>query len=211
MEEALRQYGQLRAGSATASKEFIGAELEASQGDLEEAQEALMAFKIENRVGSLSGMVYEQQELISDLRMRRDDARASKQLDEATRYDQLIAQREAELQDLVRLSISYDALEANVKQAQETYDFLLEKQTEAKLTENEVMAVGYIQVLGEARPPAGPVSPYNYKLLAMGVIVSLAVGVVLAFVWAFVESAAGSEKKQRGDQPVQGAAEVSKS
>ena len=142
--------------------------------------------------------------------MRRDDARAAEDLAEAASYDGLIAQREAELQDLVRLSIEYDALEANVEQARETYDFLLEKQTEAKLTENEVMAVGYIQVLGEAHPPAGPVSRYNYKLLAMGLIVSLAVGVVMAFVWAFIESAPETEKK-RGDGPVQGAAEASKS
>jgi uncharacterized protein involved in exopolysaccharide biosynthesis len=203
MDVALQQYGQLRARSATMSRQFIAAESETTRQELQQAQDALIAFKIENRIGSLDGMISEQQELLSGLRSRRDDAWATGSQDKAHNFDQLIAQREAELQDLVRLSAQYEILQADVRQIRDTYDFLLTKQTEAKLTENETLTVGFIQVLGEASPPSRPVSPYNFKILALGGMVSLALGVVIAFVWEFIASATMSKEK-RGDQEVQG-------
>lgn len=202
MEEALRQYGQLRARSATMTKEFIAAQLETSRQELEEAQQALTGFKVENRIGTLKGMVDEQQQLLHDLRLRRDEAQAQGATEATSNYDQLIAQREVELQDLVRLSTQNDALEARVQQAQQAYALLLSKETEAKLTENEVLALGYIQTLGEAHPPSKPVSTYDYKLIAMGAIVSLAVGVVLSFVWEFITFTPEADATKRTTQVV---------
>jgi uncharacterized protein involved in exopolysaccharide biosynthesis len=66
------------------------------------------------------------------------------------------------------------------------------------------LTVGFIQVLGEARPSSKPISPYNFKAVALGGMVSLAMGVVIAFAWEFVGSATASKEVQ----VVQGAAEA---
>jgi uncharacterized protein involved in exopolysaccharide biosynthesis len=209
LEEALRQYGQLRADSVTMSKELISVELEASWQKLQQSEESFIAFKIENHVGSLTGMITEQQELLRTLRLWRDESSAKGLDDRAQNYDHLIARREAELQNLVRLSAEYGALEADVQHAQRAYNLLLEKETEVRLTESEALGVGFIQVLGEARLPSGPNSPYNYKVLAFGLVVSLALGVALAFIWAFLASAKTAEEElEEPESVVQGIAKV---
>lgn len=207
LEAALPQYGQLRARPATISKQFITRELEAVQQEVQQAEETLITLKIENRIGSLDQMIEEQQLLLRSLRFNRDEAWATGSLDIAQNYDQIITQREAELQDLVRLSTQYNSLQSNVLQLRSTYDFLLQKRTEAKLTENEALAVGFIQVLGEASPSSRAVSPYDIRILALGGMVSLALGVVIAFVWESITLTKASEEKQV-DQEAKGTTAV---
>ena len=190
------------AGSATMSNQFIAAELEVSRQEVQAAQEALIAFQVENRIGSLKGMINEQQELLRTLRLWRDEAWARGTPEQVEKFNQALIQREAELQDLVRLSAEYEALEADVQQAQGAYDFLLGKETEAKLTENEALAVGFIQVLGEATPPLRPISPYNFKILALGGIVSLGLAVVIAFLWDVIAPVTPSEEEEGREEPV---------
>ncbi|MBW2037939.1 MAG: hypothetical protein JRI41_10805, partial [Deltaproteobacteria bacterium] len=105
----------------------------------------------------------------------------------AAQYDRIIAEREIELQNLIHLSTKYETLQTAVEQAQATYNLLLAKETEAKLKENEILNVGFIQALGEAQEPTLPVSPLNPTIIALGSVVSLTLGIMLAFVLEYVE------------------------
>jgi len=187
-EVGLRHYGQVLARSATTSREFISSQLETTRLELEQAKEALTTFRIENKVGTLDGALESQQSLLRSLRFQRDQAWAEGNEEKAAQYDELIAEREVELQNLIHLSTEYEALETAVERAQSTYALLLAKETEAKLKENEILHVGFIQALGEARKPRQPVSPLNPTIIALGGVVSLIIGIMLAFVLEYVET-----------------------
>ena len=92
-----------------------------------------------------------------------------------------------ELQNLLVLRPQYTALKAATSQARGTYDMLLDRQTQAKLKENEIENVGFISVLGPARKPSQPV-PFSPKMALLGAAVSLVVGVLLAFGWEYLET-----------------------
>lgn len=187
-EMGLSTYGQVLARSATASRKFISSQLETTGLELKQAKEALTIFRIENKVGTLNGAINMQQDLLSSLRLRRDDALAKGDMEMAAQYDKLIAEREVELQNTIHLSAEYEALQTAVDQAQETYNLLLAKRTEATLKENEILHVGFIQALGEAPVPQRPVSPLNLAIIALGGVVSLIIGVMLAFVLEYVKT-----------------------
>jgi diguanylate cyclase (GGDEF)-like protein len=188
VEKGLEYYGELRARGLTITREFIEKELAVLRQELQDAEEELITLKIEHRIGSLDQMIQQQQELLRNLRLNRDQALAKGLASEAQKYDELIIQREEELQDLVRQSATYNALEAEVQQKRDTYDFLLQKQAEAKLTENEALGVGFIQVLSPAQPPSRPVAPLKLQIVVLGGVVSLALGVVIALVWESITS-----------------------
>jgi len=159
---------------------------------LDQAEQELIAFKIEHKVGGLDGLIASQQGLIRSLNLERDQALATGQTSVAAAYDRLIAEREAELQQLIGLSTTYTQLERTVDQLQGTYGLLLEKETEAQLKENEILNVSFIQVIGEARVPSKPKPPIRWSTVALGGVVSLITGIMIAFVWEYVE---------RGQQP----------
>ena len=75
-----------------------------------------------------------------------------------------------------------------VRQADTLYNYLLDKETEAKLKENEALHLSFVQVLGPARPPSHPLPPINFKILALGAVISLILGVGLAFLWEYLET-----------------------
>jgi len=192
MRLALRRYGEIRARSATMAREFIQQQLEIVGQQLDQAEQELIAFKIEHKVGGLDGLIASQQGLIRSLNLERDQALATGQTSVAAAYDRLIAEREAELQQLIGLSTTYTQLERTVDQLQGTYGLLLEKETEAQLKENEILNVSFIQVIGEARVPSKPKPPIRWSTVALGGVVSLITGIMIAFVWEYVE---------RGQQP----------
>jgi succinoglycan biosynthesis transport protein ExoP len=103
-------------------------------------------------------------------------------------YDRLITQKEGELLTLLGLSKEYDSLQRAVAQVEGSYNFLQSKENEAKLKETTALGVGYIQVVEKARTPDAPAQSNLARLLALGVIASLAAGVILAFIIEFFES-----------------------
>jgi uncharacterized protein involved in exopolysaccharide biosynthesis len=86
------------------------------------------------------------------------------------------------------LGDEYEALRESIKRAESYYTFLKDKETEAKLKENEVLQVAFIQVIEPARPPTNPVSSFNIQIFALGGVLSLVVSGVLAFVLEYLES-----------------------
>lgn len=204
--EALAYYGELLARSSEMSKEFISAQLDLARQELDRAQTALMQFKIENKIGSLDDDISQQTNLVRALNRSRDDAIASGDFAKADSYDELIAQRERELQALLSLSAQYQALQSAVVQASTTYDYLLSKEAEAKITENQTRNVSFILVVEPASPPRRSTSTISASILALGAVLSLILGVAVAFVWEYIESSDIRWEEKQGDvsqqQPV---------
>ncbi len=101
-------------------------------------------------------------------------------------YDRLIAQQEAELERLLKLTTEYDELVRNVNRIQSNYNFLSDKENEAKLKQSQANNVSFIQIIEPARMPDRPAPSRTPKMLAVGSIVSLVAGIILAFVLEFI-------------------------
>ncbi len=188
MQVALQQYGEVRTRPKAMSREFITSQLEATRQDLDKAHEALTAFLVRNKIGDLQQRISLQQNLINDLRKNQDLASAGGELQEVANYDQLILQREVELQNLLRLDSDYASLKSAVERGNSTYEFLLGKETEAKLKENETLTLGFIQLIGSASRPTNPLPRVQMSILAVGGVLSLVLGIIIAFMWHSLET-----------------------
>ena len=201
---ALAYYGELLAQSSGASREFISAQLEVARQELDRAQMALMQFKIENKIGSLNDGINQQTSFIRSLRLSRDDAMASNDTTKANAYDVLIAQREQELQALLNLSAQYQALESEVAQAANTYDYLLSKEAEAQISENQISNVSFILVVEPATAPRRSISTFSKSILVLGAVLSLVLGIAVAFAWEYLETSNIRQEEAHSDsQPQQ--------
>jgi uncharacterized protein involved in exopolysaccharide biosynthesis len=181
MDKASHSFGELSAGSLTANKEFIEQQLPEVKKELDEAKLALVQFQMESKFGSLDALINEQQSLIIYLKRRQDEALASDDQLTVDMYDKIIATRELELQELLTLTFEYDDIRARVRRIEEVHSNLLNKKLEAELKENEVMSAKFIRII-PATEPRHPLPRFNIGLLMVGGVVSLAVGVMTAFV-----------------------------
>ncbi|MCB0190838.1 MAG: hypothetical protein KDJ65_02740 [Anaerolineae bacterium] len=194
MVQGLLKYGEIMSRGASNGRSFIDMQLDQIGKDLEEAQQKLITFKIENRIGDLDSVVSSQQILIRSLNLSRDEALAKGDMQTASNYDDLISERTLELQDQVQLSNQYAALQDKVTQLSQTHNFLLEKQIEAQLKEDAISNLGFIQPLSEARVPTDPEPPIRVSLLALGFALSLVLGVVLVFILEYLENQLNTSK-----------------
>ncbi|MCD6520878.1 MAG: hypothetical protein J7M05_13250 [Anaerolineae bacterium] len=112
-------------------------------------------------------------------------------------YDQVIAEREAELRKLLDLYIQYKTLEQNLAQIQNNYNFLKAKENEARLKQLQAERLGYIQITEPARKPDAPVPSKMPQLLAVGAAVSILTGFILSFLIEFLGSLRRAARKQR--------------
>jgi uncharacterized protein involved in exopolysaccharide biosynthesis len=158
-----------------------------------------MQFKIENKISTLEDGISQQTGLIRALRLSRDNAMADNAIAKANAYDVLIAQREQELQNLLNLSAQYQLLEAAVKRAENTYEFLLSKEADARIAENQLSSVNFIQLVEPADPPDNSISTFKNSLFILGVVLSLALGIAVAFVWEYIESGKVQEEETQDD------------
>jgi len=186
MDNAARYFGEMSAGSITANKEFIQQQLREIKDELDAARAALMQFQIENRISSLEGLLNSQEDLITTLKTSRDEAQVKSGTEAVSVYDELISKRERELQDLILLGSEYEILQDDVKRIKDVYQSLLDKETEAKLKENEIMSARFIQVI-PASEPSHPLPRFEPKLFLLGAIVSLVLGIMLAFILEYLE------------------------
>lgn len=98
----------------------------------------------------------------------------------------MIVKREAELQDLLALSGEYTELSDRVAQAHTTFNFLLDRQAEAQIKENQILEASYIQIITPARPPSKPVPTFRPKLIVLGAVASIMGGVLLTFLLEYL-------------------------
>ena len=74
-----------------------------------------------------------------------------------------------------------------VERARSTYNFLLDKRAEAQIKENQILELSSIQIITPAYPPKRPVSAISSKLIVLGVVMSLLVGMLLTFLLEYLE------------------------
>jgi uncharacterized protein involved in exopolysaccharide biosynthesis len=179
--------GELSAGSITTNKEFIQEQLREVAVELEAAREALLQFQIENRTGSPSTFLGSPESLLTNLRLRRDQALAEGEDAVAASYDEIIAERERGLQELILVNSEYATLQAKVNRIGETYARLLDKETEAELKENEILSAKFVRVI-PARAPTHPLPRLKTSILFLGAVMSLALGIALAFLLEYLSN-----------------------
>jgi len=200
IQAALKYYGELQAAPAVNSRQFIQQQLDVASEELRQAQQQLTQFQIENNIGMLDTEITSQQSLLRSLQLQRDQAEAEGLLDRVAIYERLIAQHERELQRLVSLNTQYVMLKSNVGRAQSVYNLLLDKLTEATLKENEILNTSFVQIVEPASPPHRPITPLSPKVLVVGAIASIVLGMALAFLLEYVEGLRvemGEEKVQK--------------
>jgi len=180
LDKALHHFGEMSAGSLTANREFIQQQLGEIKADLDTARADLIQFQVENRIGSLSGFLDSQESLVTGLKSRHDQALAEGREATAASYDEIISSRERELQELVLLSAEYEILKDTVHRIESTYANLLGKETEAIIKEDQVRSAKFVQVI-PAGVPSRPLPRLDVKVLLLGGIVSLALGIMVAF------------------------------
>ena len=182
----LSQYAQFAARPTTSMRQFIEEQLDVAQHEYEKAEMELTQFQVTNKIGSLTTAINEQYSLIKTLKTQRDLAEAEGRPERSQALDQLIPQREAEMQNLIGLSSDYYTLSGQVDRARKTYNFMLDKKAEAQIKENQILELGSVQIITPARPPSRPTAPLDPKIVALGAIVSLMAGVLLAFLLEYV-------------------------
>lgn len=200
MTNTTQYFGELNARSIIANRKFIQQLLQEVKAKLDEANETLIQFQIENKVGSLDGVLRSQESLITELKLKRDEALAQGEEAKAENYDQIIAIRQQELQDLIRLGAEYHILQSAVDRIESTYSDLLGKEIEVKLKEDEIASARFIRVI-PAREPSAPLTRVNMQVLILGAVISLALGIMLAFILDYLENVEKNEEKYRGATP----------
>ena len=101
-------------------------------------------------------------------------------------YDTLVTRQEDTLTELLNLTIEYDALLRAVSRVQANYNFLTDKENEARLKESQATNVSFIQIVEPARTPDRPAPSRTPRLLAVGALVSVIAGIILAFILEFL-------------------------
>lgn len=103
-------------------------------------------------------------------------------------YDQIIAQKRAQLSNLIKLGNQYEELVSAVKREEANMAFLLAKENEARLREAQAKSVGFIEIIEPARYPDRQAASKLPRLVLLGGLVSLIAGIILAFLLEFIES-----------------------
>jgi uncharacterized protein involved in exopolysaccharide biosynthesis len=157
--------------------------------ELTAAEAELAQFKIANKLGDLNSAINSHYNLGRSLTMQRDLAWVEGDKARAQALEEVILKREAELQNMIGLSAEYYELVDRVERVRATYDYLLDRRSEAQIKENQILEMGSIQVITPARPPQKPVSAIDSKLIVLGSVVSILAGVLLTFLLEYLEVA----------------------
>lgn len=110
-------------------------------------------------------------------------------------YDTLIAQQEATLVELLTLTTEYSALLRGYSHIESNYNFLADKENEARLKVSQATNVSFIQIIEPARMPDKPAPSRTPRMLMVGALVSLIGGVILAFILEFLSNLRASTRE----------------
>ena len=187
VDEARQYFGELEAQPAASAREFITAQVNDAAQKMQAAKSALADFKATHTISDLQAEIEAQRTIVWNLTLYSSDAAVNGDPGKADRYTKLITQHQAEITRLASLSEEYNALRDDAKQSEDYYTFLVNKETEAKLKENESLQARYIQIVESAYPALEPVSPYDIRILALGFLASLVISFVLVFGLEYIE------------------------
>ncbi len=210
---AIAYYGELRAKSTNAEKALYAEQLRAAEKEFQAAEKALADFRTQNGIFSLESQMSTQQKILEQLQLERDQRWLEKAatvitataiampaiaaplntttvitapvIDPVGEVDQLIAQRQKELDQFTALGPQYNILAQNVEEARSVYQHLLSKYSEAALKVIAVQAANFIQVIKPASAPTASESSWP-KLAVLVLAGSLGLGVMLAFLLEYI-------------------------
>lgn len=202
LETASNYFATLSAGSFTANKEVITRQLEDTQAEWQAAKDALVKFQVENKIGSFTGILESPERLLINAQSARDEALATGRTDVAAKYDLIIARHEAALQKRVQLNAEYEILQSNVNRVGETYKILLAKEAEVELKEQEILSARFIRII-PAQVPQSPLNNLDVRMLLVGALASVVVGIVLAFILEGIELSRKAHKPVAKDVPAE--------
>lgn len=185
VETAAKRFAEMSSVSFTTNREVILRQLERRKAELDVARAMLVQFLIDNSIGSFEGVLIDQERLLTSARAHRDDAMAEGKVDVAANYDRIIVRREQELQERVQLSAKYDDLRLEVNRLETTYSNLLSKEIEAELKEDVILSAKFVRVI-PARVPSNPLPRIDFRIVLIGVALSLAVGILVAFILEYM-------------------------
>jgi len=100
----------------------------------------------------------------------------------AEQYNKLVAKRQQEMQDLLKLSTTFNALQRQQDQASGNYNFLVSKLNEAELKQSQAENLGFVQVVEPASKPSTPAPSKLGRVAVVAAVVSILAGIMLAFV-----------------------------
>jgi uncharacterized protein involved in exopolysaccharide biosynthesis len=189
-------YGRILARPSSLTLEFIGVQVKDARQKLQALTQELMDFRRYHKIEDLPAEIASERTIIWNLILERDNATVNGQTELILAYNLIISEHYEELERLTALSSEYEALNNEIGRAESLYGYLLDKESEAKLKENEILRAGYVQVVEPAYPPSEPVSPFNVKIFAVGFLSSLIVSAAISFALEYIESQ--SLKKARG-------------
>ncbi len=180
-------YAQLLAKPTAGVREFVLQELAEAEQKLVKAEKDLEQFRLEYKVVKLDQAIDDQNRLISTLRQTSDLAQADGQIAKVQEIQKILALREAELQEMITLLPLYNRLVDKVNQTRASTNFLVGKNTEGQTKENQILAMGWVQVITQARPPRRPLAVLSTQIILLGAIVSLIAGILFAILLEFLD------------------------
>jgi uncharacterized protein involved in exopolysaccharide biosynthesis len=187
VEVGLQRYGELRAQSTANTIKFIQEQLSIAENELSQAEYELSQFQIANKIGTLNRAMDNQYSLIRSLQIESNLARVEGDLVKTKALNEIILEREVELQNMIGFSGDYVAREDRVDRARTNYNFLLDRLNQAQIKENQIREVGFIQIITPAWPPQNPVVLISDKIIILGAIASIMAGVLLTFLLEYLE------------------------
>lgn len=189
--EAIAYYGEVRAKPSVATKSLLDDQVSAAEKEYRAAEDAFTAFRVDNHLSTLDQDIATTQQLLQQALLLQDKASVSGY--STSSADDLVAKRRDDVKRLVTLQPQYALLEGKLSAAQDSYQLLLKKQSEASVTENQTRTAAYIQVIEPAAAPLQPVAARTGVLFALALLGSLGLAVLLAFL---LEAGAGSRERQ---------------
>jgi uncharacterized protein involved in exopolysaccharide biosynthesis len=187
VESALQQYAELAAKPTAGTRQFIEVQLDLAQSAYEAAETELTAFQVANKIGSLDTALDRQYDLIRTLKSTRDIAESESNTARVRTLDDIILEREAELQNLIGLSSEYYTLIGRVDRARDTYNFMLDKKAEAEIKEAQILELASVQIITPARPPNRPAAAMDIRVIVLGTVSSVILGVLLAVLLEYLQ------------------------
>lgn len=174
---------------------------------VQNARDALKAFLRLNDMVVLESEIGMLQNQIARLQLDRDQRllitdQETRQATLLESVDALIAEREAEIDRLAALEPQYNLLQMTVQQARTRYELVAGKYSEASLKTDALQSADFLQIVSPALPPQNSTSN-NKRLIIFGLVGSLGVAVLLAFLLEYLRNvqpnvdSGGSTSRQR--------------
>jgi len=193
---AIDFFGELRSKPAQAERKLIDEQLSIAEAEYRSTEETFTNFKTNNNVLALENQIQTTQRLIEQLKLAQDRALFDPQPEEVildpvvegeepVPIEELIAIREAELEELVAIQPEYLLLEDETIQAREKYQSIQDKSEEADLKVISIQAASFIQIAQPATPPETPEGSF-LKALVLPLIGTLGFAVMLAFLFEYL-------------------------